>query len=63
MIYLSTYRDLKAIVEERTKRSLKRLAASGAAPLDGYRRPAPQPQADVVELVFASVCDTELIGA
>lgn len=63
MINLFTYQDVKAITEERTKRSLERLAAAGTAPPDSYLRPAPQLRAEVVELVFATACDTDQIGA
>lgn len=63
MLYFFSYRDVKAMTKERRTRSLQRMAASGALPLDGYRRPEPEPDAEVVELVFSTACETDRIGA
>jgi hypothetical protein len=63
MMYLFGYQDVKGMLEERRARSLRRLVASGLAPVDGYQRPIAEPEAEIVELVFAAACDTDRIGA
>ena len=64
MIYLFTYQEIKRADIERRTRSLERLHRSGRAPIDSYSRPRPEPEdADVIELVFATHCESEPIGA
>lgn len=63
MLYLFSYQDAKAMAAERRTRSLQRMEASGVLALDGYRRPEPQPDAEILELAFSTACETDRIGA
>lgn len=63
MMSLFSYQDVKAIQSERRERSLRRRANSRITPPDTYLRPRREVEAEVVELVFATACDTDRIGA
>ena len=65
MIYLFTYQEIKQAHTERTTRSLQRLHQSGRAPIESFVRPKRETEveADVIELVFATHCESEPIGA
>jgi hypothetical protein len=63
MMYLSNYADVKAIQRERVKRSLQRPAQAHVSPPESSRPSHPEAEADVVELHFATACDTHRIGA
>lgn len=65
MIYLFTYHEVKQAHTERMERSLQRLYRSGQAPIDSFVRPRHEVEieADVIELVFTTHCESEPIGA
>ncbi len=59
MFYLYGYQDIKRFDEEKRARSLARLSARGGVVPDSYMKP--QPEAEIVEIVFGTRCDR--IGA
>lgn len=56
-----TYDQVKRLTEERTRRALRKYEAQRTAPVDSFVRPATE--AEVIELVFVSGCESESIGA
>ena len=61
MINYITYDQVKRMTEERTRKSLLKYEARRTTSHDSYVKP--RAEAEVVELVFATVCETESIGA
>lgn len=59
MFYLYGYNDIKRFDEEKRARSLARLSARGGLVSDSYMKP--EPEAEIVEIVFGAHCDR--IGA
>lgn len=61
MISYVTYDQVKRMTEERTRRSLLKYEAQRVRPADSYVKP--KTEAEVVELLFPTACETESIGA
>ena len=61
MINYVTYDQIKRMTEERTRRSLLKYEAQRKTPVDSFVKP--KTEAEVIELVFTTACDTESIGA
>lgn len=61
MITYITYDQVKRLTEERTRRSLQQYEAHRTTPADSFVKP--KAVAEVIELIFASECDRESIGA
>lgn len=61
MMTYVTYDQVKRMTEERTRRSLLKYEARRKAPADSFVKP--KTDAVVIELVFATACDPESIGA
>ena len=61
MISYVTYDHVKRMTEERTRQSLLKYEARRTIPADSFVKP--KTDAEVIELVFATACDTESLGA
>ena len=59
-MYLHDYRTAKHLNDERVRRSLAR---SRKTPIDSYVRSRPEIEADVVEVVFGTCCESQPMGA
>jgi hypothetical protein len=52
---------VKRMTEERTRQALLKYEARRKIPADSFVKP--RTDAEVIELVFATACDTESLGA
>lgn len=63
MMILLNLRDARAIQEDRIRSSQRRRLRLGAVPIDAFVRQPRSEEADVIEVMFGTACDTSQIGA
>ena len=61
-MYLYDHNTAKRLHEEKIERSLAR-SPLGPHPIDGFVRPQPEIDADIVEVEFGTWCESHPIGA
>lgn len=63
MMFLFNLRDAQVVQEDRLRRARRWRFESGAEPIESFVRPPRSEEADVIEVIFGTACDTSQIGA